>query len=93
MPLRRFLIPAVVVTVVALASLWAGYLIGRDTSPPRGEPVLTRSYFAEKNGPAATGRVCAQVVVSSPRGVAVALSCSYPPAEDRLANLLEGAGQ
>jgi hypothetical protein len=64
-----------------------------EDDPPRGEPLVSRSFYAEKSGAKETGRVCSQTVVTVPGDVAVAVSCSYPPAESRIADLLEGAGQ
>jgi hypothetical protein len=85
-----------VVALVAGVLLFM-FLIDRGVrarhAPAGGEPVVSRSFYAERNGPKATGRVCSQTVVTVPGDVAVAVSCSYPPAESRIADLLEGAGQ
>lgn len=83
---------ALLVGLVGLAIGWA--MDSAAGSPLRGEPSVTRSYFAEKdtaNNP--TGKLCTQVVAQTRTDVALALSCSYPPAESRIADLLEGAGQ
>jgi hypothetical protein len=89
-------IPPVVATLVLAVLVVLLGLVLADRASSRGThdvPVVSRSFYAERNGPNATGRICSQVVVSSPAGVGVALSCSYPPAESRIADLLEGAGQ
>jgi hypothetical protein len=84
---------AVLLSVLFALALDALSGWGEGRHLPRGEPVVSRSFYAERNGPNATGRVCSQTVVTVPGDVAVAVSCSYPPAESRIADLLEGAGQ
>jgi hypothetical protein len=95
--MRARLVSALPVVAVVLGVLLFLFLIDRGVrareAPPSGEPVVSRSFYAERNGPNATGRVCSQTVVTVPGDVAVAVSCSYPPAESRIADLLEGAGQ
>jgi hypothetical protein len=95
--MRARLVSALPVVAVVLGVLLFLFLIDRGVrareAPPSGEPVVSRSFYAERNGPNATGRICSQTVVTVPGDVAVAVSCSYPPAESRIADLLEGAGQ
>jgi hypothetical protein len=92
--LAPWLVAAVLSVVLGVVLVWVAHAVaGRVPVPPRGEPVVSRSFYAERNGADATGRVCSQTVVTVPGDVAVAVSCSYPPAESRIADLLEGAGQ
>ena len=57
-------------------------------NPGRGEPTVVTTYYAEKSG-----RQCSQTVAHTASDVSVSVSCSWPPAESRIADLLEGAGQ
>jgi hypothetical protein len=87
-----------VVAVVALVLLFM-FLIDRGVrarhDPPSGEPAtVTRSFYAERDGGGnLTGRICTQFLAQTSTDVAIAVPCSYPPAESRIADLLEGAGQ
>jgi hypothetical protein len=85
---------ATVIGLVALIGLvgW-GVQQGRGRADPADKPTVTRTYFAENAGPKATGRVCTLVIASVPGDVATALDCGSLPAESRIADLLEGAGQ
>jgi hypothetical protein len=86
-----------VVAVVALVLLFL-FLIDRGVrarqAPPREPATVTRSFYAERDGGGnLTGRICTQFLAQTSTDVAIAVPCSYPPAESRIADLLEGAGQ
>lgn len=60
-----------------------------DKDVPADEPArVSTTYYAEPSG-----RQCSRTLAQTRTSVAVAVSCSYPPAESRIADLLEGAGQ
>lgn len=85
-------LPVVCGLLVALMVV-AAFAAFTDRREPRGEPVVTTSFFVERDGVNPTGRVCTQLLARSGSDVAVSLSCAWPPAESRIADLLEGAGQ
>jgi hypothetical protein len=91
--LDAVLLPVICLLLVALVVVAVVGVLGDRREGPSGEPVVSRSFYAERSGAKETGRVCSQTVVTVPGDVAVAVSCSYPPAESRIADLLEGAGQ
>lgn len=82
-----FVIAVAAFIVGAFLLLFPSYAVAQTTPTQLGEPKVTRTYYTEPSG-----RQCSQTVVTR-GGVAVAVSCSYPPAESRIADLLEGAGQ
>jgi hypothetical protein len=79
--------------VIGITLIAWGVQQGRGRAEPADKPTVTRTYFAENAGPKATGRVCTLVVASVPGDVSAALDCGSLPAESRIADLLEGAGQ
>lgn len=87
-------VTAVVLVIALLTMLALAVFVVRGPDRSERPARVSRSYFAEKDAKRnATGRLCTQVVAQAGAGVAVGLSCSYPPAESRLASILEGAGQ
>jgi hypothetical protein len=82
---------AIIAAAVVMTALVSRAVEGRPD--PTDAPTVTRTYFAENAGPKATGRVCTLVIASVPAAVAVGLDCGSLPAESRIADLLEGAGQ
>jgi hypothetical protein len=90
--MRDRIVPALFVLVAGVIVV-VSVLVARPAGATEAPAKVTRSYFAEKDGANPTGRICSQVVAQTGADVAVAMSCSYPPAESRIAELLEGAGQ
>lgn len=86
--IRQYFFPGLVIVVVAAAVAVLVSLAMDSRAGPSGEPTITTTYYAEKSG-----RQCSQTLAQTSTGVAVAVSCSYPPAESRIKDLLEGAGQ
>jgi hypothetical protein len=82
---------AIIAAAVVLTALVSRAVEGRPD--PGDAPSITRSFYAEKDGAKLTGRVCSEVVATTPGAVAVGLSCGPKSTQSQLGDLLGGGGQ